>query len=96
MILSSTKPEAKAFKRWVTHEILPAIRKAGKYSTPQAQKKELELQQLTSDIETIEGNISDYKSRIKSWNQEREQKLAALKERIKTDPNQTALEFNEE
>lgn len=31
LVLSSRKPEAKAFKRWVTHEVLPAIRKTGSY-----------------------------------------------------------------
>lgn len=31
LILGSRKPEAKAFKRWVTHEVLPAIRKTGRY-----------------------------------------------------------------
>lgn len=31
LVLSSRKPEAKAFKRWVTHEVLPAIRKTGGY-----------------------------------------------------------------
>lgn len=32
VILRSDKPEAKAFKRWVTHEVLPAIRATGCYS----------------------------------------------------------------
>ncbi|MBN2531864.1 MAG: phage antirepressor KilAC domain-containing protein [Spirochaetales bacterium] len=32
LILSSKKPEAKFFKRWVTHEVLPSIRKTGQYS----------------------------------------------------------------
>ena len=31
LVLRSRKPEAKAFKRWVTHDILPAIRKSGGY-----------------------------------------------------------------
>lgn len=31
MVLKSRKPEAKAFKRWVTHEVLPEIRKSGGY-----------------------------------------------------------------
>ena len=31
LILRSRKPEAKAFKRWVTHEVLPSIRKTGAY-----------------------------------------------------------------
>lgn len=32
LILRSRKPEAKKFKRWVTHEVLPSIRKTGGYS----------------------------------------------------------------
>jgi anti-repressor protein len=31
LILRSRKPEAKLFKRWVTHEVLPSIRKDGGY-----------------------------------------------------------------
>lgn len=31
LILRSRKPEAKAFKRWVTHEVIPSIRKTGGY-----------------------------------------------------------------
>lgn len=34
LIFKSRKPEAKAFKRWVTHEVLPSIRKAGSYGKP--------------------------------------------------------------
>lgn len=32
LVLSSRKPEAKAFKRWITHEVLPTIRQTGSYS----------------------------------------------------------------
>ncbi len=32
LVLASRKPEAKSFKRWVTHEVLPSIRKTGQYS----------------------------------------------------------------
>lgn len=31
LVLASRKPEPKAFKRWVTHEVLPAIRRTGGY-----------------------------------------------------------------
>ena len=31
LILGSRKPEAKAFKRWITHEVIPTIRKTGGY-----------------------------------------------------------------
>jgi len=34
LILSSKLPQAKKFKRWVTSEVLPAIRKHGAYLTP--------------------------------------------------------------
>lgn len=34
LILGSRKPEAKRFKRWVTHEVLPAIRRTGRYAVP--------------------------------------------------------------
>lgn len=34
LVLGSRKPEAKRFKRWVTHEVLPAIRKTGTYAVP--------------------------------------------------------------
>ena len=33
LILSSRKPEAKQFKRWITHELIPSIRKHGVYAT---------------------------------------------------------------
>lgn len=32
LVLCSTKPEAKAFKRWITHDVLSSIRKTGIYS----------------------------------------------------------------
>ena len=34
VIFMSRKPEAKAFRRWVTSEVLPSIRKHGMYATP--------------------------------------------------------------
>ncbi len=37
LILRSRKPEAKTFKRWVTHEVLPEIRKTGAYRLADAQ-----------------------------------------------------------
>lgn len=37
LVLGSRKPEAKRFKRWVTHDVLPAIRKTGAYAMRGAQ-----------------------------------------------------------
>lgn len=38
IIFQSRKAEAKAFKRWVTHDVLPAIRKTGSYSAVPARE----------------------------------------------------------
>lgn len=32
LILRSRKPQAKAFKRWLTHEVIPSVRRTGSYS----------------------------------------------------------------
>ena len=41
LVLSSKLPRAKAFKRWVTSEVIPSIRKRGIYATPQAAEQML-------------------------------------------------------
>lgn len=43
LIFGSKLPDAKRFKRWVTNEVLPSIRKHGAYATPQT------MEQLISD-----------------------------------------------
>ena len=49
LILRSKKPEAKLFKRWVCSEVLPSIRKTGKYKAPfkPKQKEPVVAQQLS-------------------------------------------------
>lgn len=42
LVLSSKLPRAKAFKRWVTSEVIPSIRKRGVYATPQAAEQMLQ------------------------------------------------------
>lgn len=59
LVLGSRKPEAKAFKRWITHEVIPAIRKNGAYLTPEAAHKMLSdpdniIQMLTAFKEKSE------------------------------------------
>ena len=41
LVLSSKLPRAKAFKRWITSEVIPSIRKRGIYATPQAAEQML-------------------------------------------------------
>lgn len=58
-IMGSRKPEAKTFKRWVTSEVLPAIRKTGTYQTPQT----LEERSL-SIITELTGVVAEQKALI--------------------------------
>ncbi len=47
LILTSNKPEAKQFKRWITHEVIPTIRKTGSYNQqPNYEQLSPELQHL--------------------------------------------------
>lgn len=41
LVLGSRKREAKSFKRWVTHDVVPSIRKTGAYMTPETIEKVL-------------------------------------------------------
>ncbi|AEL17890.1 anti-repressor Ant [Mycobacterium phage Trixie] len=53
LILRSRKPEAKAFKRWITHEVLPTIRKTkGAYIAPGSQA-ELDLTNPDTALEKL-------------------------------------------
>ena len=54
LILRSRKPEARPFKRWVTHEVLPAIRKTGHYGTPALTGPELMAAALIEAQKTLE------------------------------------------
>lgn len=50
LIFQSRKPEAEAFKRWVTHEVLPAIRKTGQYGAARADRQDRMLDLLEKSI----------------------------------------------
>lgn len=68
VILRSDKPEAKAFKRWVTHEVLPSIRRHGMYATDaaklEAQQKRASAMLLNAQsraLQTLMRTINDKK-----------------------------------
>lgn len=58
LVLSSRKPEAKAFKRWITHEVIPSIRKHGAYMTDN----------LLDALEAHPEAVPEYLNRLRSEN----------------------------
>jgi len=52
-ILGSQKPEAKDFRRWVTHDVLPSIRRTGSYSVEQSLKDGENLSSLSGVLQDI-------------------------------------------
>ncbi len=51
VILRSDKPEAKPFRKWVTAEVLPSIRKTGSYSTSAPKTdKALEIKEINAKV----------------------------------------------
>lgn len=54
LTLTSRKEEAKRFKRWITHEVLPAIRKTGGYAKPTADAERIQAAyRLASHVASI-------------------------------------------
>jgi prophage antirepressor-like protein len=64
LVLTSRKAEAKKFKHWVTHDVLPSIRKTGSYSKPYD----------TNDSDSI---LNWMQSQLDQWRQQSKQ-LASL------------------
>lgn len=72
LILRSRKPEAKAFKRWITHEVIPEIRKTGGYIAGQETMDDDQL--LANALMVAQRKIA-----------ERNKQLEAANEKIKAD-----------
>lgn len=64
LILSSKMPKAKAFKRWVTSEVLPALRKNGVYETVKAQQHIEQLEDTNAQLNMAIQNVSNAKAEL--------------------------------
>ena len=64
LILSSKMPNAKKFKRWVTAEVLPTIRRSGSYGKPLTAAEQIRLiaqgnVELSQKVQNVEKRIDD-------------------------------------
>lgn len=71
VILRSDKPEAKPFRKWVTSDVLPSVRKHGAYMTPEV------IEQTLTD--------PDYIIRLATTLKEEQQKRKALEQQAEAD-----------
>lgn len=58
VILRSDKPNAKQFKRWVTHDVLPSIRKTGSYGVSST---------LVEQLTAAQKNLLDWRALTAEW-----------------------------
>ena len=66
LVLASRKQGAKEFKRWITHEVIPSIRKTGSYSMPQTTAGQIHLLaqgyvELEQKVDGINKDLQDFK-----------------------------------
>ena len=87
LILSSKLPQAKAFKHWVTSEVLPQIRRTGGYiPTHAADGRDLSAVEILHRADAIVGNT------LRLLNEEAEDTLTATQ--VAKTFNMTTLDFN--
>ena len=87
LILSSKLPQAKAFKRWVTSEVLPQIRKTGGYiPTKDANGRQLSNEEIINRADAIVGRT------LQMLNEPAEDTLTATQ--VAKTFNMTVWDFN--
>ena len=87
LILSSKLPQAKAFKRWVTSEVLPQIRQTGGYiTTKDSDGRQLSAKEIMERADNIVGHT------LRMLNEDAEDTLTATQ--VAKTFNMTTLDFN--
>lgn len=74
LVLTSRKPQAKRFKKWLTSEVIPAIRKTGVYSTNAMPSlptdKGLQIAKLREQRTALEGKLKALESQVADTRQQ--------------------------
>lgn len=63
LIFQSRKPEARSFRKWVTNEVLPSIRRTGAYGVEQQERKRLPLPKYRPFFDEWKQRVRPYISR---------------------------------
>ena len=100
LVFESPLPSAKTFKSWVTHEVLPSIRKTGSYTMPQDQYQELfgQFNKIQNKIESnnryMFNKISDMNNQINEVNNTLNKTDAKINYDLKNDIKDLQSGFN--
>ncbi|MCM3144331.1 BRO family protein [Brevibacillus sp. MER 51] len=82
LILTSRKSEAKVFKRWITHEVIPSIRKTGAYAVEQIKVVPLSERQALIQSLKLAAELAEEMDEVKNITQTHGQKLIELEQKV--------------
>lgn len=88
VILRSDKPQAKPFRKWVTSEVLPSIRKTGQYiSKPKNAMEILELEfqaikEISEKVDSLNDDLQNFKADIPLFAVECEELTKAVNKKV--------------
>lgn len=102
LIIASRKPQAREFKRWITHEVLPAIRKHGAYMTDEKAFNVVHnadglaelLQQAADQLKAKDVQIAEMKPKVDYFDTQMHNPGLMTVTEISKDYGMTAQELN--
>ena len=93
LVLKSRKPEARESKRWITHEVLPAIRKAGRYTTDQERDREEAILKMTGKLRSLTVEKEELQRKLNEKRKIIEKTSIQLMQLLESDFRQFKLPF---
>lgn len=91
LIFRSNKEEAKAFRKWVTSEVLPEIRRKGNYGAEHILEKESAIQEKLVAIDKKKVEVEDFRIKMNQAKADLDKLNNELHQILKTAPNQLKL-----
>lgn len=93
LILKSTKPEAKSFRKWVTRDVLPSLRKTGMYSKDQVYLKLHQLDEARNKMRKKKAEIEDMEVDLRILKADYKELKKEYEEIADSNPNQLRLDI---
>lgn len=80
LIFGSKLDSAKKFKKWVTSEVLPSIRKTGTYGQPQLPTEPMELLKIHyAALEQVDKKVSDMGSKVRRTKDDKDRNVRRIR-----------------